>query len=176
MKYLYILLLLFFPEIALAKTYHHHFHKKHFHPVSRHLPLGSNYRAQKECFIHAMLMETRGVKQEKARVEVGRVIISRLLNKHFPKSLCGVYYQRHHYSHKVVCEFSDVCHHHHKKPFTENDYKVAKNDMYNAVRLTYKFGPTPFLYFTSDGTCPVRIEKRKRIGPFTFCKPKSQLI
>ena len=176
MKYFYLICLLLFPQLAFAKSHFHHHHKKHIQYVSKYMSAMTNYRKQKNCFIHAMLMETRGVKVEKARVEVGRVILSRLLNKHFPKSVCGVYYQRHVYSHKKVCEFSDVCHYHHKKPFTKEDYEIAQNDMYKAVRLTYKLGPTPFLYFTSNGKCPVRIEKRKRIGPFVFCKPNQQLI
>lgn len=177
MKYLYALLLLVLPNVAFAKSLqHHHFHKivKH-HRTNTAIPYSVSYRKQKSCFIHAMLMETRGVKSHRARVEVGRVIFSRLINSHFPNTVCAVYYQKHLYSHKRVCEFSDVCHRHHKKPFTKEDYAVAKSDMYDSVRLMYKLGPTPYIYFTSGNKCPVIADKRKRIGPFLFCKPKHQL-
>lgn len=168
-----LLLATFFPTDSKA---HHRFHsRKHHHVFTTHerRVLTKNKRhMQKACLVRALLNESVGVKSHRARVEVARVLINRMLDPHFPHTLCGVYYQTHHYAHHRKCEFSDVCFHYKKTPFRPKDYIVADMIASEAVSYTYAHGPGKYLYFSSNGKCPVPYQSKMTIRPFVFCQPR----
>ena len=180
-------ILLFIMTLFPIKTWAHHlYHARHPHHVfpshliKRKKHMGrilrmNNSLKQRKCLVKALLNESVGVKSHLARIEVARVLINRVLTKKFPDTLCGVYYQRHYLKHKKKCEFSDVCFHYKKKPFTAHDYWVADNIAKAAMRYTLAMGPGRFLYFSSDGKCPVAYQTKMRLSPFVFCTP-SHLI
>lgn len=170
------LLCLFLFCLETGPLYAHVRHKvkhllHHTHHMTRKIHKVHGKTNQTTCLVRALLNESVGVKNVRARVEVARVIINRTLNPHFPSTFCGVYHQVHRYKRKIKCEFADMCVHYHKHPFSSEDYRKAEEIAHRAVRDTYRYGIGKYLYFSSNGTCPVRSSSSTKIGPFIFCKP-----
>lgn len=177
MRFLFLSLFLFCLETSsiYAHTKHKVVHLLHhavhvYHKLHKSHPREKGKKEQ-ACLVRALLNESVGVKNVRARIEVARVIINRTLNPHFPHTFCGVYHQVHRYRRKIKCEFSDMCKHYHKHPFSPEDYRKAEEIAHRAVSDTYRYGIGKYLYFSSNGTCPVRASSFTHIGPFIFCKP-----
>lgn len=126
------------------------------------------------CLMDNLINETRGVRgpgAHDARVEIAHLVLSRTQHKEFAPTVCAVIHQKGYnkHLHKHWCEFSWICS---KEHVAALDVKLVKS-LRRAVRQAeyryHRWGALKALYYTSNGTCPVRYKSKYRKGPFTFC-------
>jgi spore germination cell wall hydrolase CwlJ-like protein len=116
-----------------------------------------------------------GYEPIEGRIAVAQVTMNRVEHPDFPKSVCGVVYQKSAVMSKVVCQFSWYCDSAHRnrpvnqKAYDES-YEVAKKVMIEGFRLD---GLKDALYYHADYVNPRwRLERIGKIGTHIFYKEK----
>ena len=70
------------------------------------LPPGVRSEAEIKCMADAIYFEARG-EPEQGRLAVAQVVLNRVKNPAYPKTICGVVYQNRY--HRYACQFSFAC-------------------------------------------------------------------
>jgi spore germination cell wall hydrolase CwlJ-like protein len=109
------------------------------------------------------------------RIAVAQVTMNRVAHPDFPKTVCGVVYQKSVVMSRVVCQFSWYCDESHRnrpinKRAYDESYEVAKKVMLEGFRLQML---NEALYYHADYVNPRwRLERIDKIGAHIFYKEK----
>ena len=156
-------------------------HRAHHHKVIR---MPSIERVVRQEVIHpddglscaaSMLYhEARGVDSETARIELSRLVFSRVGQPGFAPTICGVVHQKTYVKkwHKTVCQFTWNCKYQHIRDWDPVVYKKVEASVGKAWKIHKALGPIKALYFSSNGKCPVHPQSIYHKGPFVFCVAK----
>lgn len=98
-----------------------------------------NQMRELECLTKNIYYEA-GVESFEGKVAVAQVTINRVQSRDFPKSICGVVYQKNVFYEKVVCQFSWYCNSPSKlrninKAVYNESEEVAKKVLFENFRL-----------------------------------------
>ena len=126
------------------------------------------------CAASMLYHEARGVDSEPARIELSRVVFSRVGRPGFAPTICGVVHQKTYVKkwHKTVCQFTWNCKYQHIRDWDPVVYKNVEASVNKAWKIQQARGPLRALFFSSSGKCPIRPVSFYHKGPFVFCVAK----
>jgi spore germination cell wall hydrolase CwlJ-like protein len=153
--------------------------------IQKHLQAGTAWkqnfttsaeRDQQLACLALNVYKEAGYEPFEGKVAVAQVTMNRVVHQDFPKSVCGVVYQKSMVLSKTVCQFSWYCDPDHKRRAVnpeayQESYEAAKRVLLENYRLP---GLKDALYYHADYVRPGwPHQKLTKIGNHIFYSPKS---